>query len=220
MARAAIEIILHGGEAEEGLRRYLTGQELTCIVCVTPDDDVRCNHLLVRLQWHTEGRGDRDETIVSTADLYQGTLGGGVPGDYSFRFPLPREPWSYAGHYINIVWAIDVDIDVPWSRNPRHQQHFILAPGRGEKSEHPAAAPENGRFDVFLAGIGRDSARVATTLEQVVPHFGRATIREMLRSSPMPVLRNVSRERADSAARRLREAGALVDIMPSLLEMP
>lgn len=227
MGRASIEVILHGGEAQSnGLRRYAPGAPLTGVVRLLPDGDVRCNHLHVRLRWHTEGRGDRDESVIHSADVYQGTLRGGVPGEYGFQFRLPGAPWSYAGHYVNIVWGIVVEVDVPWSANPRHEQPFILAPVRGAETASKtvaaaaAAVPASGRFDVFLTGVSRDTAQVAATLQQVVPGFGRETIREMLRSTPMPVLRNVSREQAETAAQRLRDSGALIDVLPSLLDSP
>ncbi len=227
MAQASIEVILHGGDMEGSLRRYPPGAELSGAVRVIPDGDVRCNHLHVRLRWHTEGRGDRDESVIHSADVYQGTLrgGGGAPGEYAFQFRLPGAPWSYAGHYVNIVWGIAVEVDVPWSVNPRHEQPFILAPSRGgpettSKTDAAAAVPASGRFDVFLTGVSRDTAQVAATLQQVVPDFNRETIIEMLRSTPMPVLRNVSPEQADAAARRLRAAGALIDVIPSLPDSP
>ncbi len=130
MAKADIRILFRGGEQEGELMRFEPGSYLEGSVEVIPENEVRCNHLYVRLQWHTEGRGDRDDATAAEQDLFQGTLKTGMPNSYDFRLPLPLQPWSYAGHYVNIIWAVAVDVDVPWAINPRYSQPFILAPPR------------------------------------------------------------------------------------------
>ncbi len=129
MAKADIEISLFGGETKGDLKQYQPGDEIRGELLITPQGNMQCNHLYVKLRWHTEGRGDRDEGIIATEDLFQGRLSGGMPRQYSFNFTLPQGPWSYAGHYINIIWGIAVEIDVPRSRDPNHEQPFVLAPG-------------------------------------------------------------------------------------------
>lgn len=128
MARADIRIVLQGGEEEEGLRRYEPGEAMHGRVEVVPQAEVQCRHLFVRLRWHTEGKGDRDQAKVGEVDLFQGLLQAQRPYAFEFSLPLPKEPWSYAGHYVNIVWEVEVELDVPWAVNPRHRQPFILAP--------------------------------------------------------------------------------------------
>lgn len=128
MAGATIEVSLSGGETTGTLTRYRPGETIRGEVLVIPDGDLRCNHLRARLKWHTEGRGDRDQETVAEADLFQGTLPAGMPRQYPFAFELPRQPWSYAGKYINIIWQIEVVIDVPMAKDPTHRQPFILAP--------------------------------------------------------------------------------------------
>jgi len=131
MAKADIQIELRGGEVEGGLMRFEPGASLQGTLQVTPEGDIRCNHLYVRLQWRTEGRGDRDEQRVAEVDVFQGTLQAGMPSSDGFHFTLPREPWSYAGHYINIIWEIAVIFSIPLSPDLRYHQPFILAPRRG-----------------------------------------------------------------------------------------
>jgi hypothetical protein len=130
MAKAEIHVALRGGEKDGDTAHYLPGEKVSGTAQVIPDGDVRCNHLYVRLQWHTEGRGDRDTEKIAEVDVFQGTLNAGVPSVHEFSFALPREPWSYAGHYVNVVWEIAVDVDVPWSVNPRHSQPFVMSPYR------------------------------------------------------------------------------------------
>jgi hypothetical protein len=126
----AFEVRLSGGQPEGDLLRYDPGEEIAGTATIVTDSDLRCNHLYVRLQWHTEGRGDRDEGIIAQDDIFQGMLTSGAPVTHEFRFTLPRSPWSFAGHYVSIVWAIQVSIDVPLARDPVYSHPFVLAPRR------------------------------------------------------------------------------------------
>jgi hypothetical protein len=128
MADTIIQFTLYNGQDEGGLMRYEPGQTVRGMVQLTPDSgDLNCKHIFVRLQWHTEGRGDRDQQCIDQLDVFQGRLGARIPTTYDFAFTLPRQPWSYAGHYINIVWEIEVEVDVAWAINPRRSQPFVMA---------------------------------------------------------------------------------------------
>jgi hypothetical protein len=128
MSRADFEITLQGGEADGSYLRYKPGETMQGSVQVTPQRDMNCRHLFVRLVWQTEGRGDRDRGVGGEIDLFQGQLRAGTPRYHSFHFSLPDEPWSYAGHYINIVWQVEVSIDLAMTVDPRAAKPFILVP--------------------------------------------------------------------------------------------
>ena len=128
MASADIEVTLHGGQTAGMVKRYAPGEVLRGEVLVVPDGDLNSRKLLARLQWRTEGRGDPDRGVVEELILFQGKMKAGMPYQYSFQFTLPNEPWSYAGHYINIVWEVAVVIDIPLGRDPKGSQPFILSP--------------------------------------------------------------------------------------------
>lgn len=128
MSPASFQIEIREGEQEGELVRFRPGERLQGSVRITPDEDLQARHVFARLRWHTEGRGDRDEAVIAEEDLYQGMLRAGTPVHYSFRFTLPNGPWSYAGHYVNIVWEVDVSIDLALARDLRDQQPFVLAP--------------------------------------------------------------------------------------------
>ena len=130
MANATVQFTLNGGDYEGDWMRFEPGSTLQGTVQIVPQDDIRCNHVYVRLQWHTEGRGTRNEGRAGEIDIAQGTLTANTPLTQSFHFNLPREPWSYAGHYVNIVWEVLVSFDVPLSPDMHFSQPFILAPGR------------------------------------------------------------------------------------------
>lgn len=121
-----ITIALRGGKEVTGVRHYQPGDVIQGSVSVTPESKLKCDHLYLRAVWHTEGRGDRDKGIAAEADLYQGEIAGGVPFHKTFHLNLPMEPWSYAGHYVNIVWEIEATIDVSWARDPKASVPIIL----------------------------------------------------------------------------------------------
>ena len=41
---------------------------------------------------------------------------------------LPREPWSFAGQYISIIWAIEVNVDVPMGRDLSYRERLVMRP--------------------------------------------------------------------------------------------
>ncbi len=137
MARANCQITLRGGRPEGGWLRFEPGETIEGTAQIVPESDIRANHVWLRLQWHTEGRGDRDEGRVAALDVFQGVLRARTPVTYNFNFTLPREPWSYTGHYLTIIWEIVVQVDIPFSSDIRQGQRFILAPA---PSRTPAAA--------------------------------------------------------------------------------
>lgn len=131
---ARFEITLRGGDDMGAIRRYTPGDTISGTVLVVPDSALHCNRVLIQLGWHTEGRGDRDEQIVAETDVARGTLAANVPLLFDFSFSLPNDPWSYAGHYVSIVWHIAAKIDISMAVDPRHEQPFILAPVHDQTS--------------------------------------------------------------------------------------
>ena len=128
MANVEIQITLRGDAAGGQWMTFKPRQTVEGNVQLISDRDLNCRHFWVRLEWHTEGRGDRDRTVVSEIDLFQGKLGAGIPTYHDFTFVLPDAPWSFAGHYVNIVWEITTNVDIPMASDPNTKQRFILAP--------------------------------------------------------------------------------------------
>ena len=120
---------VQGGEATMGKEvRFDPGATVEGAVTVTPQSDIQCNGIKIRLEWHTEGRGDRDRKVVDEMIAFQGVLPGGQPAVLAFRLTLPDQPWSYTGHYINILWEIVADVDLPLAINPKSRYPILLRP--------------------------------------------------------------------------------------------
>ena len=130
MADTDIRITLRDAEMMDGMPHYEPGSAITGDVVLTTNGAINCRGVYLRLQWHTEGRGDRDEQKIQEVVLNNGALSSNATLRQNFRFDLPREPWSFAGHYINIIWEIDVVIDLPMAADIHKTQPFVLAPHR------------------------------------------------------------------------------------------
>jgi hypothetical protein len=125
---ARFEVTLRGGERDGDVVLYEPAEEIAGSVEVEVDRATECRSLWVRLIWHTEGRGDEDTGKIEEMDIYGGGLSPGSPIRSDFRFLLPFEPWSYAGQYVSIVWAIEVTVDVPMARDLTHRHRFVMRP--------------------------------------------------------------------------------------------
>ena len=130
MEEADIEVILSGGEKQGDFWHFLPGSEISGAVRIVPWKNINSRRVLVRLQWHTEGRGTRAKGAIDELVLAQGKLMDGVALSSNFHFTLPLEPWSYAGHYITIVWELLVIIDIQLASDLVHSERFIMAPRR------------------------------------------------------------------------------------------
>jgi hypothetical protein len=109
--------------------RQAPGMELFGYLTVTPDGEIPCNRLLIRLEWNTDGRGVQDSGVAVEADIFQGTLPAGQPSVFAFRLAAPDQPWSYSGRFINILWNLTAEIDQPLAINPKSSYPLILRPG-------------------------------------------------------------------------------------------
>ncbi|MBC8135107.1 MAG: hypothetical protein H8F28_04365 [Fibrella sp.] len=111
-----------------GLPSFCPGDTVSGYVTITPTENINYKKLIVRIKWRTEGRGDTDESVWTTIEEPEGTMTPGIVKNVPFSAVLPREPWSYSGRWIAIVWGVEVEADVAWKINPRHFAPFILAP--------------------------------------------------------------------------------------------
>lgn len=121
-------IHIHIIDATEGTRRFAPGETISGSVEIDPHHPLRCQAVEIQLLWYTEGKGRRDEGLIA-GERYEVR---GIDPHEGFRerfdFTLPSAPWSYAGHYINIVWVIHVKIDIPLATDLHREARFLLLP--------------------------------------------------------------------------------------------
>jgi large subunit ribosomal protein L7/L12 len=76
-------------------------------------------------------------------------------------------------------------------------------------AEEPAE--EQTEFTVALTGIGESKINVIKAVREIT-QLGLKEAKDLVDATPKNVLENVSKEDADKAAARLREAGATVEV--------
>ena len=101
-----------------GPRSYKPGETIGGRVTWQVDRDPKSAEL--RLFWYTSGKGTQDVGNVDAVafDTPQ------THDDRTFSFVLPREPFSYSGKLISIVWAIELIVE-PGSNVERHE--FVMS---------------------------------------------------------------------------------------------
>jgi hypothetical protein len=125
---AEFNIDLMGGELlPNGIMRFDPGSTIQARLTVAPDKSVNCK-VEVWLEWHTEGRGDRDTQKAQPIQIYNGQISNLNPLYQDFALTLPSEPWSYSGHYINIIWEMHAKLGIPMSSDVNFAKRFILRP--------------------------------------------------------------------------------------------
>jgi hypothetical protein len=142
MADVDIELALQGGEVENGGRRYEPSSPVHGSARLTPHGTVECRRVVARLEWHTEGSGDRDRECVDEVELVKVSLS--EPLVRRFTLTVPQQPWSYAGHYINIIWQVRVIVDIPFAPDISSEEPIVVAPrraGRGPTVPPPSYVP-------------------------------------------------------------------------------
>ncbi len=125
-----VEIVFQNGENLDGFYRFRPRETVKGTVTIRPDRNINCNHLYIRLEWHTEGRGTRFSQKVAEMDVFQGTLAQGIARTFDFEFTIPKKPWSFEGHYVSVVWNVQVQIDIPMARDVNESAVFLVEPDR------------------------------------------------------------------------------------------
>ena len=72
MANASFQISFRGGEPVSGTVRFDPGSRLEGLVQIMPMENIRAKRVIVRVGWHTEGRGDQDRATVGELQIAQG----------------------------------------------------------------------------------------------------------------------------------------------------
>ena len=85
----------------------------------------------------------------------------------------------------------------------------VAAPAAG--GDVPTAAEEQTEFTVMLKGAGAAKIAVIKAVREITG-LGLSEAKGLVDSAPKAIKENVSKEEADSAANKLKEAGADVEI--------
>ena len=107
---------------------YKPGETLEATVEIRPEKDINCRDVRVSVGWYTDGKGDRDSQDVYTEPMGITTLTPGRAEQFDLVFQLPRSPHSYRGQLINVVWHVEVTIDIALMPDIQESRVFVLKP--------------------------------------------------------------------------------------------
>jgi len=85
------------------------------------------------------------------------------------------------------------------------------APAAASAAAVEEPVEEQTEFTVLLSGVGESKINVIKAVREIT-QLGLKEAKDLVDASPRNVLENVSKEDADKAAARLREAGATVEV--------
>ena len=74
----------------------------------------------LRLFWYTSGKGTQDVENVGVVAFQTPQMN----DDRLFSFALPRQPFSFSGKLISLVWALELIVE-PGSNVERHE--FVMS---------------------------------------------------------------------------------------------
>lgn len=80
------------------------------------------------------------------------------------------------------------------------------APAKKEKLEEKAT------FDVILSSVGKNRISVIKTVRQIKPDLGLKEAKDLVEAAPKVLLKEVKKEEAEEAKKKLEEAGAKVEL--------
>lgn len=110
-------------------RVFHPSDTISGIIEINPSRNINCRAIVIRIGWHTEGRGTRNEGYLYNNRIdHNGQLNIGDTIVEEFDFVIPPEPWSYSGQLISIVWAVEVQLDVPMGFDIKHEENFVVQP--------------------------------------------------------------------------------------------
>lgn len=101
--------------------------------------------VVLRLFFHTEGRGTQDVEVVATREFDAPTS----VERRSFEFVLPEGPYSFSGKLISLIWALEL---VVGDDGPVERLTFVLSPTAEEIDLHRHARPEMPEYQTMKLG--------------------------------------------------------------------
>jgi hypothetical protein len=92
-------------EFADGRTAYRAGEPLSGRVAWRVGEQPESAEL--RLFWYTSGKGTQDVGVVNTMTF----AGPRMDDRRDFTLPLPREPYSFSGKLISLIWALELIVE-------------------------------------------------------------------------------------------------------------
>lgn len=104
------------------------GDTLEGDIQIETEKEINCRQVQVQVGWHTTGKGDINRGPADEITEPIGTL---IPGEVTvipFRVKIPSAPWSYQGEILQIVWGVNVKIELSLAPDVTFHRPFIVEP--------------------------------------------------------------------------------------------
>lgn len=138
-------------------RTYRPGDPVRGEVVAVTDEDVSCKGLSIELLWQTHGAGNTDRTVLETVAVEAQQWSPGLRYRFPFAFTAPDRPLTYHGHFLNVDHCVAARADLPWARDAKVSEEYLLAPGPASHRDHLASPVD---FTVTPAGASGPVAKV------------------------------------------------------------
>ena len=107
------------------------------------------------------------------------------------------------------IAALVKDLEDKWGVSAAAPVAVAAAPGAGGAAE---AAEEKTEFDVHLKSFGDKKINVIKAIREVLPGLGLKEAKQLVEGAPANVKEGVSKDEAEEIAKKLKEAGAEVEV--------
>jgi len=87
-----------------------------------------------------------------------------------------------------------------------------MAPGTQPAAKEEEQKEEKAVVDLVLKSAGKNKINVIKTVRQVKPDLGLKEAKDLVESAPKVLLKEVKKEEAEEAKKKLEEAGAEVEL--------
>jgi large subunit ribosomal protein L7/L12 len=88
----------------------------------------------------------------------------------------------------------------------------VAAAGGAAAGAAAPAVEEKTEFDVILTDVGSNKIGVIKEVRGVVPGLGLAEAKKLVESAPAKILEGVAKDAAETAKKKLEEAGAKIEL--------
>jgi len=111
---------------------------------------------------------------------------------------------------LTVLEAVDLvkKLEETWGVSAAAPVAMVAGPAAGPAE----AAEEKTEFDVVITDGGANKIAVIKAVREVSPGLGLADAKKLVESAPAKVLEGVAKDAAESAKKKLEEAGAKIEL--------
>lgn len=106
------------------------------------------------------------------------------------------------------IAALVKELEEKWGVSAAAPVAMMAGPGAGGGE----AAEEKTEFDVVMSSFGEKKINVIKAVREIIPGLGLKDAKAMVEGVPATIKEGVPKEEAEEAAKKLKDAGAAVEV--------